>query len=283
MAPKHDSKADEATVSVNVDELRNSKDQVLMRLMAIQSYIADLSKSYLEHANNVINGESATIDIPPLPVLPNGLDLAPRSPGARSEAGEKKRKRRAHDPNAPKRPLTPYFLYMQNNRQKISQDLGSDVKPKDVSEEGTRRWQDMPAAQKEVWRQMYLANYEKYKGVVADYKAGKAAGDDDHDPAASQLQNDIDAENQEDSDDESSHDDSEDESSPSPAPAPKEKTPPPSGKRRRSTGKNAKAETSPVKQSSPQKKGKKNEPAPAPTAAPESTGKRKSKKRKSEA
>lgn len=120
-----------------------------MRLMAIQSYIADLSKSYLEHANNVINGSSATIDIPAVPTLPSALDLAARSPGARSEAGGKKRKR-THDPNAPKRALTPFFLYMQNNRSKIAGDLGSDVKPKDVSDEGTRRWQEMPAAQKEV-------------------------------------------------------------------------------------------------------------------------------------
>lgn len=120
--------------------------------MAIQSYIADLGKSYVEHANNVINGSSATIDIPAVPTLLSGLDLAPPSPGARSEPGEKKRKRRVHDPNAPKRALTPYFLYMQNNRQKIAGDLGSDSKPKDVSEEGTRRWQEMPAAQKEVGR-----------------------------------------------------------------------------------------------------------------------------------
>lgn len=130
---------------------------------------------------------------------------------------------------------------------------------------------------------MYSANYEKYKVAMADYKAGKA--DDDHDPAASQLQNDIDAENQSDSDDQSSDEDHEsDDASPSPAPPPKEQTPPPSSaKRRRSSGKNVK-EVSPVKQVSPQKKGKKNEPASAVKAAPEPTTKRRNgKKRKNEA
>lgn len=40
MAPKHDSKADEAktTVSVNVDELRNSKDQVSYHICVISYF-----------------------------------------------------------------------------------------------------------------------------------------------------------------------------------------------------------------------------------------------------
>lgn len=125
-----------------------------MRLMALQSYIADLSKAYLEHANSVINGGSATIDIPALPVgLSSHFDLGMRatSPGAKSEAGgPKKRKRAPVDPNAPKRALTPYFLFMQSNRAQIAQDLGPNVKPKEVADEGTRRWQNMEPKEKEV-------------------------------------------------------------------------------------------------------------------------------------
>ncbi|KAJ5636737.1 uncharacterized protein N7484_010050 [Penicillium longicatenatum] len=233
MSPS-DSKAEQATVEVNLNELNASKDAVLMRLMTIQAYIADLSKAYLEHANSVATGGPATIDIP---AVPAGLNLSnferPSSPGAKSEAGTKKRKRAPVDPNAPKRALTPYFLYMQSNRAKIAADLGDVAKPKDVADEGTRRWQEMPASQKEIWKELYSQNYEKYKADMAAYKAGK--NEEDQDPAATQLQADFADAPKEASDNETSSSSSEDEdeeeesreSSPSPAqPPPKEKTPP---------------------------------------------------------
>ena len=128
--------------------------QILLRLMGLQTYIAELSKAYIEHANNVINGEPATIDLPAVPdhltgFAEHGLHL--QSPGAKSEAGGlKKRKRAPPDPNAPKRALTPYFLYMQHNRPRISADLGENARPKEVADEGTRRWQTMPDEEKEV-------------------------------------------------------------------------------------------------------------------------------------
>ena len=56
---------------------------------------------------------------------------------------KKERKKRQHDPNAPKRPLTPFFLYMQTARPIIAKDLGSEVAKGAVSAEGTRRWKEM--------------------------------------------------------------------------------------------------------------------------------------------
>ncbi|KAJ6102015.1 hypothetical protein N7486_004442 [Penicillium sp. IBT 16267x] len=284
-----DSKAEQATVQVNVDELRASKDAVLMRLMSLQAYIADLSKAYLEHANSVISGGPATIDIP---AVPAGLNVSSfdraSSPGAKSETATKKRKRAPVDPNAPKRALTPYFLYMQSNRAKIAADLGEVAKPKDVADEGTRRWQEMPASQKEVWKELYLQNYEKYKVDLAAYKAGK--NEEDQDPAATQLQADFadapkEASDNETSSSEEEDEDEDEESSPSPAqPPPKEKTP-------RSTKRTKKevpeVPESAVKQTSPVKRGsrsKKAEPAAKETPATETkTPKSKSRKRKSEA
>ena len=116
--------------------------------MALQSYIADLSKAYLEHSNNVINGGPATINIP---ALPSGLvDFTTDQTVAKSETDAKrKRKRQPVDPNAPKRPLTPYFLYMQMNRRGIQEDLG-EAKPKEVADEGTARWQRMADEERQV-------------------------------------------------------------------------------------------------------------------------------------
>ena len=63
---------------------------------------------------------------------------------------KKERKKRQHDPNAPKRPLTPYFLYMQHARSIIGQDLGTDAPKGAVQEEGQRRWASMLPAEKQV-------------------------------------------------------------------------------------------------------------------------------------
>lgn len=61
---------------------------------------------------------------------------------------KKERKKRQHDPNAPKRPLTPYFLYMQTARPIIAADLGEGVPKGAVQEEGQRRWASMSVQEK---------------------------------------------------------------------------------------------------------------------------------------
>lgn len=63
---------------------------------------------------------------------------------------KKERKKRTHDPNAPKRPLTPYFLYMQTARPIIANDLGQDAPKGAVQEEGQRRWASMTKDEKDV-------------------------------------------------------------------------------------------------------------------------------------
>lgn len=63
---------------------------------------------------------------------------------------KKERKKRTHDPNAPKRPLTPYFLYMQHARSIIANDLGPEAPKGAVQEEGQRRWAHMSPGEKKV-------------------------------------------------------------------------------------------------------------------------------------
>lgn len=134
--------------------------QVLVSLAQLNSAVADLSRAYINHANTVLGRNPADLDLGIInsgitnALYSNGLINRPSSPGAKSEAGggeKKKRKRAPPDPNAPKRALTPYFLYMQHNRKQIAADLGGDnVRPKDVADEGTRRWANMSEAQKAV-------------------------------------------------------------------------------------------------------------------------------------
>lgn len=81
------------------------------------------------------------------PLLNNLAGLRTGSP-AKSDSGaqagdKKKRARKAPDPLAPKRPLTPFFLYMQTARPIIAGDLGDSVEKGEVSLEGQRRWKAM--------------------------------------------------------------------------------------------------------------------------------------------
>lgn len=151
------------------EQLCLTYSQVIMSLATLQSAVSDLSRAYINHANTVLN--RGNLDVGGITsnsitssLLENGL-LGNRhaSPGVKSEAGEKKKRKRApHDPNAPKRALTPYFLYMQHNRAQIAQELGANAKPKDVADEGTRRWAAMPEAQKEVCAIHRLAAPDRY-------------------------------------------------------------------------------------------------------------------------
>lgn len=85
---------------------------------------------------------------------------------------KKERKKRTHDPNAPKRPLTPYFLYMQTARPIIANDLGDQVPKGAVQDEGQRRWSVMTPAEKLGWNQAYQYNLRLYNARVHSYKNG---------------------------------------------------------------------------------------------------------------
>ena len=66
------------------------------------------------------------------------------------EEQKKERKKRTLDPNAPRRPLTAYFLYMQTARPIIAADLGEGAPKRAVQEEGQRRWATMTPPEKQV-------------------------------------------------------------------------------------------------------------------------------------
>ena len=75
---------------------------------------------------------------------------------------KKERKKRTHDPNAPKRPLTPYFLYMQHARSIIANDLGTEAPKGAVQEEGQRRWAHMSPHEKKVSKTPLMLNLKDW-------------------------------------------------------------------------------------------------------------------------
>lgn len=103
----------------------------------------------------------------------------------------KKRKRAPHDKNAPKRALTPFFLFLQTARTQIADEMGPGHTAKEVQDEGGKRWREMPDHEKEVssrralfasrnpinggrqkWTELYGINFARYKELTKAYKAG---------------------------------------------------------------------------------------------------------------
>lgn len=137
--------------------------KVVTGLATLQDAIQTLSTAYIKHTNAVLGEHGAGLDVESAlsklgdnPLLGglgslNNRALSPaKAAGADASAEKKERKKRQHDPNAPKRPLTPFFLYMQTARPIIATDLGSDFAKGAVSAEGTRRWGTMNPEDKQV-------------------------------------------------------------------------------------------------------------------------------------
>lgn len=104
---------------------------------------------------------------------------------------KKERKKRTHDPNAPKRPLTPYFLYMQHARSIIANDLGAEAPKGAVQEEGQRRWANMTPDEKLGWNNAYQYNLRLYNARVHSYKAENPDARDMTDEQALKYANDF--------------------------------------------------------------------------------------------
>ena len=131
--------------------------KVVTGLATLQSAVSDLSRAYIAHTDTVIGkGNASSLEQLNLsnPLSgENGLfgGRGP-TPAPTTEAAPegKKRKRAPHDKNAPKRALTPFFLYLQTARPALAAEMGSGHTAKEVQDEGGRRWREMTDKDKSV-------------------------------------------------------------------------------------------------------------------------------------
>jgi hypothetical protein len=146
--------------------------KVYARLSTIQDLIKSFSIDYLRQTNLLLGEGTSIEDGAELDQIQNVLSgLMPvMMPVAPAVEEKKERKKRVHDPNAPKRPLTPYFLYMQTARPIIASDLGAEAPKGAVQEEGQRRWGSMSPAEKQGWNNAYQYNLRLYNARVHSYK-----------------------------------------------------------------------------------------------------------------
>ncbi|KAL3425063.1 HMG box protein [Phlyctema vagabunda] len=182
-----------ATLSVDLDSFVRTRDSLVTGLATLQDAIQTLSAAYIKHTNAVLGQHGAGLDNIESAMsklgenlLLGGIAGLNRASPARTDVPEEKkeRKKRQHDINAPKRPLTPFFLYMQTARPIIAGDLGADVPKGAVSNEGTRRWKEMAEADKQLWSNAYKENLRLYNARIHSYKAGNVQAKDMSDEVA---------------------------------------------------------------------------------------------------
>ncbi|QSZ29476.1 hypothetical protein DSL72_003990 [Monilinia vaccinii-corymbosi] len=183
------------TLQIDVASFVRTRDTFIGGLATLQEAIQSVSSAYIKHTNAVLGEHGAGYDIDtalsklgenPLlgslgalqraatPIVLKAVDQAP---------DKKERKKRQHDPNAPKRPLTPFFLYMQTARPIIAKDLG-DVPKGEVSSEGTKRWTEMAPKDKALWQDAYKDNLRLYNARMHSYRKGNLNAKEMSDDAA---------------------------------------------------------------------------------------------------
>ncbi|EXJ95733.1 hypothetical protein A1O1_00857 [Capronia coronata CBS 617.96] len=278
-----------ATTQVNIADFQRTRDSVIVALATLQSSVQDLSRAYIQHANTVLTpGKHGLnpIDANLTSILTDSGLLAGRPAEAAAPApepetdGKKKRKRTPHDPNAPKRALTPYFLYMQSARATIAKELGDQAKPKEVADEGTRRWTEMTPAEKSVWDDKYQKNLAAYRVKMAAYKAGQPVPSDEEATRLVDMGKAPEHLTGVDADGETEEEPVAAETSPEPSPEPvKEPSPPKSKRRKTKDATPSKPTPAKPEAKSPEKKAKKSKKeapaAPASSAKSEKTRKAK--------
>ncbi|PFH57991.1 hypothetical protein XA68_14315 [Ophiocordyceps unilateralis] len=160
---------------VDTDSFLRVRDSAVGRLTTIMELLRSFTADYVRQTNLLMGEPTAE---------PSQGDLLSSFENAAAQLimpvpemavpveEKKERKKRTHDPNAPKRPLTPYFLYMQHARSIIANDLGVDSPKGAVQEEGQRRWAHMAPHEKRGWNAAYQYNLRLYNARVHSYKAG---------------------------------------------------------------------------------------------------------------
>jgi hypothetical protein len=109
----------------------------------------ELIRSYLQHTNSMLGENTGPSDLQ-LNMSNLFSNTVTGLPLAEGPVGKKKkRQRKEKDPNAPKRPLTAYFLYATQAR-----GLVKEAKPlataKEINEEILNRWNTMDDKEKGV-------------------------------------------------------------------------------------------------------------------------------------
>ncbi|KIW08349.1 uncharacterized protein PV09_01265 [Verruconis gallopava] len=97
-----------------------------------------------------------------------------KSRKAKKDVGGKRKK----DPNAPKRGLSAYMFFANDNRDKVREE-NPGIKFGEVGKLLGEKWKELSAKEKEPYEKKAIEDKERYEREKAEYAA--AADDDDDD------------------------------------------------------------------------------------------------------
>lgn len=89
--------------------------------------------------------------------------------------GEGRKKKRQKDPDAPKRPLSAFFWFCNDERPKVKATM-PDSTVGDVAKELGRRWNECTEDQKSKYEALAAKDKARYEKELKAYKSGKPAG-----------------------------------------------------------------------------------------------------------
>jgi hypothetical protein len=116
-------------------------------------------------------------------------------------AGDKKRKRAAKDPNAPKRALSAFFWFCNDERPNVKGELGSEASVTDVAKELGRRWNSCGEDVKAKYNALAAKDKARYEKSMTNYKSGKTGATSAPKPKEDSDDDDDDDEEEEEYDD----------------------------------------------------------------------------------
>lgn len=97
---------------------------------------------------------------------------------AGAEPQQKKKKKR--DPNAPKKPLTSFFLYSNFMRDVIIKERmengDESLSQPQIAQETSKRWKALSAEEKLGWKELYEDQKKRYEAEMKKYNLAKATG-----------------------------------------------------------------------------------------------------------
>jgi len=85
------------------------------------------------------------------------------------------KRKKIKDPNAPKRPSTPYFMFMNDNRQRIK-EMNPDCAVSDIGKIAGKMWADLDDDKKMEYTNDYQTKMEEWRQRMDAYKKGNLNG-----------------------------------------------------------------------------------------------------------
>lgn len=130
--------------------------QIVTGLTTLIGVITELNTAFIKHTNDLANEGGANINSLSSVSIHNFLNTAGKAVTGAGLGGDlvkvkRKRVKKEKDPNAPKRPLTAFFLYSTFARPEVKDELG-DVSPVEINNEILKRWKEMAVGEKQVSR-----------------------------------------------------------------------------------------------------------------------------------